>query len=340
MTPNITPLTVYRYRRYKFYDSYDIAEGMISNSLAIEAVNLTKIFGSFKAVNRINLRVEEGVIFGLLGPNGAGKTTTIRMVLGLLRPTAGWVKVFGIDVEKNRKKVLQVTGYMPQYFSLYEDLTVEENLRLYASLYGLRGEALKERINELLDEFQLREFRGRLAGKLSGGMKQRLALSVALVHKPRLLVVDEPTAGVDPNVRRYFWEYFKRLKEEGVTILLTTHYMDEAENCDKLALMSRGRIIAEGSPQEVKRLAFGGDFIEVLLESKNSLNLGELEGVIGVAEEERRDGLVKLRLLVDDASERLASILRFFESKGTKVHRAYQVHVSLEDAFIALTTRG
>lgn len=313
---------------------------MISNSLAIEAVNLTKIFGSFKAVNRINLRVEEGVIFGLLGPNGAGKTTTIRMVLGLLRPTAGWVKVFGIDVEKNRKKVLQVTGYMPQYFSLYEDLTVEENLRLYASLYGLRGEALKERINELLDEFQLREFRGRLAGKLSGGMKQRLALSVALVHKPRLLVVDEPTAGVDPNVRRYFWEYFKRLKEEGVTILLTTHYMDEAENCDKLALMSRGRIIAEGSPQEVKRLAFGGDFIEVLLESKNSLNLGELEGVIGVAEEERRDGLVKLRLLVDDASERLASILRFFESKGTKVHRAYQVHVSLEDAFIALTTRG
>ncbi|MEM1852932.1 MAG: ABC transporter ATP-binding protein [Thermofilaceae archaeon] len=306
--------------------------------LAIEAVNLTKVFGSFRAVDNITLRVEEGVIFGLLGPNGAGKSTTIRMILGLLKPTSGYIRVFGIDVEKDRASVLRITGYMPQHFSLYEDLTVEENMRLYASLFGLKGREAEERIAELLDEFMLREFKGRLAGKLSGGMKQRLALAVALIHRPKLLVVDEPTAGVDPPLRRYFWEKFRELKRSGVTILVTTHYMDEAENCDRIALMSRGRVAAEGSPLEIKRLAYGGDLIEFVVEGDPRPTLNGLTA--RVVEFEGDGAYSRLRLLVPDASEALIPITRMLEARGVRVVRAYPVPVSLEDAFIRLTASG
>ncbi len=306
---------------------------------AIEARGLTKVFGKFKAVDSIDLLIKEGEIFGLLGPNGAGKTTTLRMILGLIKPTSGWVKVFGLDVEKYRKEILKLTGYMPQHFSLYEDLTVEENLRLYGRLYGLKGRELDKRIKELLREFQLLEYRRRLAGKLSGGTKQRLALAVALVHSPRLLVVDEPTAGVDPPLRRYFWEYFRRLRSEGVTILITTHYMDEAEHCDRIALMRRGRIVARGSPMEIKRLAMGGDLIEVLVEDC-PVTGSELPGVLKVLEDEERGGVRRLKLLVDDSSERLIEIVKALEARGLRVYRATSVFVSLEDAFIKLATGG
>ncbi len=304
---------------------------------AIETVGLTKIFGSTKAVDNVNLKVRSGTIFGLLGPNGAGKTTTIRMILGLLKPTKGYVKIFGINVERNRKEVLRIAGYMPQRFSLYEDLTVEENIKLYASLYGMSRSEAEKRTKELIEEFILGEYRDRLAGKLSGGTKQRLALAVSLVHRPKLLIVDEPTAGVDPPLRRYFWEKFRQLKEAGVTILVTTHYMDEAENCDKLALMSRGRIIAEGTPLEIKRLAFGGDIIAVELVYNGKLSLDTLDGVRRVIREEYTDGLYKAELLVDDASVRLAEIVETLRGLGAEIRRAYQVQVSLEDAFIKLT---
>ena len=304
---------------------------------AVEAVNLTKYFGSFKAVDGIDLKVRQGEIFGLLGPNGAGKTTTIRMILGLLKPSAGTVKVFGVNVAKNRKEVLKITGYMPQRFSLYEDLTTEENLRLFASLYGLKGRDLDKRVGELLDEFQLKEYRYRLAGKLSGGTKQRLALAVALVHRPKLLIVDEPTAGVDPPIRRYFWEYFRKLRQEGVTILVTTHYMDEAENCDRLALMNRGRIVARGTPQGIKRLAYGGDIVELYTERRALLYLKSFEGVKTILDEYVKDGVLRVKVLVDDASDRLVPIVKNLEEKGVKVLRANQVFVSLEDAFIKLT---
>jgi len=306
-------------------------------ALAIEAVGLTKVFGSFRAVDGVTLRVEEGVIFGLLGPNGAGKTTTIRMILGLLKPTSGYVRVFGIDVSRSRRDVLRITGYMPQHFSLYEDLTVEENMRLYAALYGLSREQAEERIRELMDEFMLREFRGRLAGKLSGGMKQRLALAVALLHRPRLLVVDEPTAGVDPPLRRYFWEKFRELKRRGVTILVTTHYMDEAENCDRIALVSRGRVAAEGSPIEIKRLAFGGDIVELVVAGDPR---PVLDGLASAVLEFESDGAYsRVRLLVPDASEAIVPLTQGLEARGVRVIRAYPVHVSLEDAFIKLTAR-
>ena len=306
-------------------------------TIAIEAVNLVKVFGGFRAVDGVNLKVEEGTIFGLLGPNGAGKSTTIRLILGLLKPTSGYVKVFGISVEKNRKEVLKITGYMPQQFSLYEDLTVEENMRLYASMYGIKSKEANERIQQLMDEFNLREIRNRLSGKLSGGMKQRLALAVALIHNPKLLVVDEPTAGVDPPLRRYFWEKFRELKRRGVTILVTTHYMDEAENCDRIALMSRGRVAAEGTPLQIKRLAFGGDLVELVVEGDprpKLINLGAQ-----ILEFEKDGSYSRLRLLVSDASEKLVLLTKNFEKEGIKVVRAYPVYVSLEDAFIRLTSR-
>jgi ABC-2 type transport system ATP-binding protein len=306
-------------------------------TIAIETVNLVKVFGGFRAVDSVNLKVEEGTIFGLLGPNGAGKSTTIRLILGLLKPTSGYVKVFGISVEKNRKEVLKITGYMPQQFSLYEDLTVEENMCLYASMYGIKSKEANERIQQLMDEFNLREIRNRLAGKLSGGMKQRLALAVALIHNPKLLVVDEPTAGVDPPLRRYFWEKFRELKRRGVTILVTTHYMDEAENCDRIALMSRGRVAAEGTPLQIKRLAFGGDLVELVVEGDPRPKLINLDAQI--LEFEKDGSYSRLRLLVPDASEKLVLLTKNFEKEGIKVVRAYPVYVSLEDAFIRLTSR-
>jgi len=304
---------------------------------AIETQNLTKIFGKFKAVDNINLKIRKGEIFGFLGPNGAGKTTTIRMILGLIKPTYGSVRVFGIDVAKNRREVLKITGYMPQRFSLYEDLTVEENLRLYASLYQLNRHYINERVEELLEELQLKEFRDRLAGKLSGGMKQRLALAVALVHYPKLLIVDEPTAGVDPPIRRYFWKKFRELKEKGVTILVTTHYMDEAENCDRLALINRGRLIAEGSPLEIKRLAFGGDMVEILADNFDTVIFEKMDGVKKLLEKSHQDSVLRVRLLVDDSSTRLVSLVKKLETNGVRVYRANPVFISLEDAFIRLT---
>ena len=298
--------------------------------IAIEAENLTKRFGAFTAVDHINLRVRVGENFGLLGPNGAGKTTTIRMITGVIKPTEGSVRVFGIDVVKERDKAIRKIGYMPQRFSLYEDLTVEENLMLYGSLQGLRGQHLRERVNELMDRFYLREIRGRMAGRLSGGMKQRLSLAVALVHDPDLLILDEPTAGVDPPLRRRFWEHFKELNKEGKTILVTTHYMDEAENCDRLALMGGGRVIAEGTPQEIKRKAIGGELVELRVDGDL-----ELKGISGLKEVlKNSDG--SYLLLVEDSSSFLPEVLRRAELAGVRVRSASPVFVSLEEAFIRL----
>ncbi len=296
--------------------------------LAVEARNLTKRFGKFVAVDHINLEIRRGENFGLLGPNGAGKTTTIRMITGVIKPSEGYVKVFGIDVARERKKVLKYIGYMPQKFSLYEDLTVEENIRLYGRLQGLTGSLLKERVKELLERFYLWEFRRRLAGKLSGGMKQRLALATALVHDPALLILDEPTAGVDPPLRRKFWEHFRELNREGKTILVTTHYMDEAENCDRLALMNRGRIIAEGTPREIKRKALGGDLVEIVFEG--DLDPAALPGVKSVME----DSSERYLLVVEDAGRDLPRIVKRAEELGVKILVASPVHVSLEEAFI------
>jgi drug efflux transport system ATP-binding protein len=218
---------------------------------AIRTVGLRKAFGQLVAVEGLDLEVPRGEVFGMLGPNGSGKTTTIRMLCGLLAPSAGSAEVVGIDVIRSPESVRHRIGYMSQRFGLYDDLTVTENIRFYAGVYGLVGRERRDRIEILLDEYLLRERAGQSAGTLSGGLKQRLALACATAHQPDLVFLDEPTAGVDPASRRLFWSIIRRRAEVGMTILVTTHYMDEAERCDRLAFLSRGHLIGVGTPADI-----------------------------------------------------------------------------------------
>jgi ABC-2 type transport system ATP-binding protein len=224
---------------------------MIGSGPGIETRGLRKAFGSLVAVDNLDLEVRRGEVFGLLGPNGSGKTTTIRMLTGLLEPTAGEASVVGIDVVHTPELVRRRIGYMSQRFGLYEDLTVLENLRFYGGVYGLVGTARAERIEEQLGTYHLRERGKQLAATLSGGWKQRLALASATMHRPDLVFLDEPTAGVDPASRRLFWEIIKEQSRNGMTIVVTTHYMDEAERCERLAFLSRGHLIGVGTPKEI-----------------------------------------------------------------------------------------
>ena len=219
--------------------------------LAVRAVGLRKAFGPLVAVDGVDLEIATGEVFGLLGPNGSGKTTTIRMLCGLMAPTSGEASVVGFDVAKEPEQVRRHIGYMSQKFGLYDDLTVVENLRFFASVYGLVGREREERIVELLGELGLEGRAEQLTGTLSGGWKQKVALACSTAHRPRMLFLDEPTAGVDPAARRTFWRLIYALAERGTTILVTTHYMDEAERCQRLAFLSRGRLIALGTVEEI-----------------------------------------------------------------------------------------
>jgi len=224
---------------------------MNSPQYAIEANGLSKNFGPVQAVREVGFQVPAGSIFGLLGPNGSGKSTTIRMLCGLLRPTSGQGRVLGLDIVTQAEAIKAGIGYMSQKFSLYEDLTMAENLHFFGSIYGLSGPEIERRRRELDQEMKLGGQENQLVGTLSGGWKQRLALACAFIHRPRLLVLDEPTAGVDPVSRRLFWELLDGLAAAGITILVTTHYMDEAERCHLVALMHRGRLHAFGPPGEL-----------------------------------------------------------------------------------------
>jgi ABC-2 type transport system ATP-binding protein len=235
--------------------------GPDARELAVEARGLRKVFGDLVAVEGLDLAIRRGEVFGLLGPNGSGKTTTIRMLCGLMVPTAGAATVVGFDIIREPERLRRRIGYMSQRFGLYDDLTVVENLRFYASIYGLHGTALRARTAELLHDLDLDQRAGQLAGTLSGGWKQRLALACATAHRPAMLFLDEPTAGVDPASRRLFWQWIYRLAREGTTILVTTHYMDEAERCERLAFLSRGHLIALGTAAEVTT-QFGQPTIE------------------------------------------------------------------------------
>jgi len=232
-----------------------VTETAVATGAVVQLRGLTKHFGSVKAVDDASFDIEAGEIFGILGPNGSGKTTTIRMLCGLLLPTSGTASVAGFDVSKEPEQVKLHIGYMSQAFGLYKDLTVEENLRFYGGLYELESE-LPARIEWAIERMRLSEVRSRLAATMSGGQKQRLALACALLHRPPVLFLDEPTAGVDPGARRLFWQIIRSLAEENTTIIVTTHYMDEAEHFDRLAFMSRGHVIATGTPAEVKK-SFG-----------------------------------------------------------------------------------
>jgi ABC-2 type transport system ATP-binding protein len=218
---------------------------------AVVAEHLRKIFGTLVAVHDITMTIARGEVFGFLGPNGSGKTTTIRMLCGLMAPTGGTATVVGYDVRRDAERIRRRIGYMSQKFGLYDDLTVMENMRFYASIYGLHGAARRARLAELVAELGLGGRVDQLAGTLSGGWKQRLALACAVAHRPAMLFLDEPTAGVDPASRRVFWQRIHALARQGTTILVTTHYMDEAAQCGRLAFLSRGHLIAVGTVPEI-----------------------------------------------------------------------------------------
>jgi len=236
---------------------------MDRDSQAVDAVNLTKRFDSFIAVDGVTFSVRRGEIFGFLGPNGAGKTTTIRMLLGLLKPTSGTATVLGFDIVRQTHEVKKQIGYMSQRFSLYDDLTVDENLNFYGRTYGVRGRRLRARKELVLQMAGLRGREAELTRNLAGGWKQRLALGAAIIHEPQMLFLDEPTAGVDPISRRSFWDLLYDLAEQGTTVMVTTHYMDEAEHCQNLAFIQGGRIVAQGSPAVIKDSRMRGQVLEI-----------------------------------------------------------------------------
>ena len=258
-----------------------------NGDVAVRTSGLRKVFGSLVAVDSLDLEIHRGEVFGLLGPNGSGKTTTIRMLCGLLDPTAGQALVVGIDVGKDPEGVRQRIGYMSQRYGLYDDLTVAENMRFYGSMYGLRGDRREARVEALLDDLGLRPRARQMAGTLSGGWKQRLALACATAHQPDMLFLDEPTAGVDPASRRLFWDWIYALARDGTTILVTTHYMDEAERCQRLGFLSRGHLIALGTVAEVTR-AFGQPSIEDVFIELQRRDEGQATGAFSVPGPESR----------------------------------------------------
>lgn len=223
----------------------------MSSAVLIRTDGLCRDFGEIKAVNRLSLSIPEGVIYGFLGPNGSGKSTTIRLICGLLEPTAGTIRALGYDIPKQAERLKRNLGYMTQKFSLYQDLSVYENLSFLAEIQGVPPEERRGRISSLMEQFHLTGRRDQRAGTLSGGQKQRLALASSIVHNPRLLILDEPTSAVDPESRREFWEYLFELTGRGMSILVSTHYMDEAERCHRLAIIKKGKLKAEGEPRKL-----------------------------------------------------------------------------------------
>jgi ABC-2 type transport system ATP-binding protein len=300
-------------------------------SAAVETVDLTKRFGAFVAVDRLTLRIETGEVFGLLGSNGAGKSTAIRMLTGLLAPTSGEARVLGVDVVRDPETVKRSLGYMSQRFSLYDDLTVEENLRFFGGVYGLHGARLAARIEEASSFADLSGEDGRLARELPGGWKQKLALACALLHRPTMLFLDEPTGGVDPLSRRRFWERIDTLAESGVTVLVTTHYLDEAEHCGRIAMMHAGRTIATGSVSELKSIFAGRAILEVVC-PRYLAALERLERESWV----REATLVgtRIHLVVDDPVQGVAAARTLLEEAGNVPAEIERIVPSLEDVFI------
>jgi ABC-2 type transport system ATP-binding protein len=257
----------------------------MNDAVAIDAKGLTKQFGSLTAVDDVHLQIPEAAIYGFLGPNGSGKSTTIRMLCGLLTPTSGEVEVLGFRVPGQAEEVKLHIGYMTQKFSLYEDLTVEENLRFLAAVYDLPRRHIKQRIDGALEQYWLSDRRKQFAGTMSGGQKQRLALAGATLHRPRLLILDEPTSAVDPQSRRDFWDILFDLVDHGTTVLVSTHYMDEAERCHNLAILDQGRLVAEGRPRDLIRdIAAGVVEIETDTPQRVRECLEAAEGVHSVAQ--------------------------------------------------------
>ncbi len=305
--------------------------------ISIDVRDLSKIFGKFVAVDHVTFSVRRGDIFGFLGANGAGKSTTIRMLCGLLAPTAGAASVGGFDVGREPDRVKARIGYMSQKFSLYDDLTVEENIEFFGGVYGVAGSRLREKTPGVLEMAGLRGRERSLARELSVGWKQRLALGCALLHDPEIVFLDEPTGGVDPVSRRNFWELINRLSGEGVTVFVTTHYLDEAEYCNDIRLIHAGRIVAAGSPGELKRTYIRNPILEV--ESDRVVEAMELlQGKDWVIETSIFGAY--LHVSVADEAEGRERIKAALASAGIEVRRMDRIMPSLEDVFISRIEGG
>jgi ABC-2 type transport system ATP-binding protein len=309
-----------------------VAEASVS-APAVSIQRLTKRFGDFVAVRDVSLQVARGEIFGFLGPNGAGKSTTIRILCGLLEPTEGSATVAGFDVARQPEQVKQSIGYMSQKFSLYDDLTVAENIDFFSGIYGVARHLRAERKSLALELSGLTERQEALTRNLPGGFKQRLALACAILHEPPVLFLDEPTSGVDPIARRDFWELIYQLSAKGHTIFVSTHYMDEAEYCNRIALMYRGAVIALDSPTALKRHLGGSSLLH--LDTPDLLKA--METLSGVDDIEDVSVFGRgLHLRVKDSQAGVAVTRRLLDAAGIPIHRLEPVEASMEDVFVSL----
>ena len=319
----------------------DVAPGPASAASAPDADaavvidGATKRFGDDTAVDGISLTVRTGTILGIIGPSGSGKTTTIRLLTGALEPTEGSVRVLGEDPRAFLRQTRERIGYMPQQFTLYQDLTTRENVDFVASLFGILWRTRHRRTREVLQLVDLWNVRGRRAGRLSGGMQRRLELASALVHDPDLMFLDEPTAGIDPILRSSIWQELHRLRDAGRTMLVTTQYVNEAEECDTVALISGGRLIALADPDELRRQAIGGDIVEIEASAFDGAALSDMPVVRSV---ERR-GPNALRVTVDDASTAMPDVVDAITRGGGEVASASEARPSFDEVFAVLVER-
>ncbi len=297
------------------------------------ARDVTRAYGDLTAVDGVSLHVPHGTILGVIGPSGSGKTTLIRMLTGMLKPTSGSVEVMGENPVHFRRQTREKIGYMPQQFVLYPDLTVSENVSFVASLFGMFWRRRRRRVREVLQFVQLWDERNRRASDLSGGMQRRLELACALVHEPRLLFVDEPTAGLDPILRRSIWGEFRRLRDEGRTLVVTTQYVGEAEYCDVVAVLSEGRLIALQSPEELRRTVMGGDLIQVeTTEVVDGAVLRDLPGVRGVRQTTPRH----LVIATDHGGAATPRILEALRVRGVEVASSSEYRPPFDEVFAEL----
>jgi len=305
---------------------------MDTDNIAVSVQSLEKKFGDFTAVNRINFEVNKGEIFGFLGPNGAGKSTTIRMLCGIISPTSGSGRVGGFDIIKEQHKIKENIGYMSQKFSLYNDLTVEENINFYSGIYKIPRKEKKERFAATIRTAGLEGMESSLTATLAGGWKQRLALGCALLHKPKIIFLDEPTSGVDPITRANFWGIIKQLAALGVTVFITTHYMDEAENTNRMVLIYRGTIIAQGSPQEMKTKYMKNEVLEIAITSPQDWldRVAKIEGV----KEAALFGAT-IHTVVYDSSKAIPAIKGFLQEEKAGEFSVNRILPSLEDVFVS-----
>ncbi len=306
---------------------------MKSNDIAVSVKNLEKKFGDFTAVNHVSFDVKKGEIFGFLGPNGAGKSTTIRMLCGLISPTSGEGTVGGFNIMTEQRRIKEHIGYMSQKFSLYDDLTVDENIEFYAGIYKLPKNEISERKNDILKLADIENLQSSLTRTLSGGWKQRLALGCAILHKPRIIFLDEPTSGVDPITRNNFWDIIKDMAKNGVTVFVTTHYMDEAENCNRLAMIYKGNLIAMGTPEEMKTRFMKQYIIEISVPEPQEL-LDELNALPEI--DETAIFGTRVHAVCENEKKATLALQNFFKKKGIKEFLMKKIKPSLEDVFVSL----